>query len=106
MVTETMAMHTTTIFMLILQGLLMVFAQTPGPNIMMQLNYYSDQYCADYSQQIDLVYDDAYACINREIQYAGSMNIAGCTAPDDCYCWWYTQPNCGGTQYYSQWWQG
>jgi hypothetical protein len=64
----------------------------------MQINYYSNSGCSDYSAQIDVTWADPYNsgtnCYNYN--YGNSVNIANCYAPHDCLCIFYQQENCGG----------
>ena len=70
-----------------------------------QVNYYSDSLCSDYSLQLNVTWasyipyiasveDQQKSC--QTYSYGGSVNIANCVAHEFCECWFYKNTNCGG----------
>ena len=75
-----------------------------------QVNYYSDSHCSDYSLQVNITWgteiysQGSEAATMEQIQqnscyiysYGGSVNIVTCFGYDSCECWFYKNTNCGG----------
>jgi hypothetical protein len=75
-----------------------------------QINYYSDSNCSDYSLQVNVTWEPSFFRGPNRSQplnwtqlqtgcytyaYGNSVNIANCEAAN-CECWFYKNKNCGG----------
>ena len=102
-------------YLAVLLGVNSATAQSPtgfGHNNVgdIQINYYSDSNCSDYSLQVNVTWAPSfYRGPNQshplnwtQLQtgcytyaYGNSVNIANCEA-NNCECWFYKNKNCGG----------